>query len=98
MPAMKEASIAFAAIALVTGLVAAWHWYQSSKVEIDPGWNPPGTGGRIEPVMPDLRQLDIEVATNNAFRRSGQLNKVAALWTAASVLASALASIFGAFS
>ena len=34
---MKFASILCATIALITGLIAAWHWYRSSKVEIDPG-------------------------------------------------------------
>ena len=93
---MKSVSILCAAIALITGLIAARRWYQSSKVEIDPGWSLPGTGGHIEPVIPELRELDLHAGTITAFREAARLNKIAALWTAVSVLAAAASSIFGA--
>jgi hypothetical protein len=93
---MKSASIACATIGLVTGLIAAWQWYKSSKVEIDPGWSLPGTGGHTEPVIPELRDLDLHAGTITAFRDAANLNKIAALWTAVTVLAAAASSIFGA--
>lgn len=95
---MKPASIAFAVIALATGLIAAWNWYKSSKVTIDPGWGLPGTGGYIEPVLQGHKQLDMDAATIRGFDNSSSLNKVASLWTAASVLAGGMSSILGALS
>lgn len=44
MKVMKAASIALAMLALFTGLKAAWHWYQSSKVKNRPGLEPAGDG------------------------------------------------------
>jgi hypothetical protein len=92
---MKSRSIACAFIALVTALIAAWHWYRSSKVGIDPGWSVPGAGGHIEPVDPARRQLDLDAATITAFHESAMLNKIASLWTAVSLLAAAGSSILG---
>ena len=66
-------------VALGTGLVAAWQWYRSSKVAIDPGWGLPGTGAYIEPVDPELRALDLQVAADHAFQRTGRLNASASL-------------------
>jgi hypothetical protein len=93
---MKVASIILAIVAFVTGLIAARYWYRSSRVAIDPGWGMPGTGGQIEPVLEELRGMDIQVATTGAFDGAGQLNAAAALWTAASAAASAVSSILGA--
>lgn len=92
---MKSVRIACAVIAAITGLVAAWHWYRSSKVDIDPSWSLPRTGGRIEPVIPELRDLDLHAGTLAAFRDAAKLNKSAALWTALSVLAAAASSVLG---
>jgi hypothetical protein len=50
---MKYAIAIFATGALITGLKAAYHWYQSSEVQIDPGW----TAASPEPVDRDLRQM-----------------------------------------
>jgi hypothetical protein len=84
MKVMKAASIALAMLALFTGLKAAWHRYQSSKVKIDPGWSPPGMGPS-EPVDPELQQMGWTVATITAFSEAAALNKTAALWTAVSL-------------
>ena len=92
---MKFVSIALAFAAFFTGLAAAWYWYKSSKVVIDPEWGIPGVDPHIRPVVPELVQLDLEVATDKAMQQIGALNKVASLWTAASVTLSAASSIVG---
>lgn len=94
MKEMTAADIALAMLALFTGLKAAWHWYQSSKVKIDPGWSPPGTGPS-EPVDPELQQMDWAAATIMAFSQAAALNKTAALWTAVSVGLNAALAIIG---
>jgi len=94
---MKFASIVFAFGAFVTGLIAARYWYRSTQVVIDPGWSLPGMGGYIEPVDPELRQLDMNVATDKAFQSASELNKIASYWTAASVALSGVSSVLGAF-
>lgn len=88
----KPLSLFLAAIGLITGIVAACYWYKASQVTIDPGWGIPGLDAHIEPVVSEMRQLDIEVATANAFHSSGYHNKWAALWTAASVILNAISS------
>lgn len=105
---MKCISITFAIAAVVTGLVAAVYWYKSGTVPINqnqgPDWGLPGTGVRTEPVDPDLKALDLSVAsidgilaTNKAMREAARLNKIAARWTAVSVSCSGLSAIFGAW-
>src|SRR5260370_1006166 len=93
---MKAISIALAITTLVTGLKAAWHWYQSSRVIIDPGWTPPGLPGPSEPVMPEQQQTGWTVATITAFEEAASLNRTASLWTAASVGLSAASAVIGA--
>ncbi len=103
---MKCASITFAIVALGTGLLAAFYWYKSSRITIGPtgpDWGLPGTGAHIEPVIPEAKALDMSVANMrdnqaviDAIKIAAALNKVAALWTAASVTASAVSAILGA--
>jgi hypothetical protein len=93
---MKYTSIVLAFAALFTGLSAAWYWYKSSKIVIDPGWGMPGVDAHIEPVVPELRQLDLQVATDRAVQQIGALNKVASLLTAISVALGSTSSIVGA--
>ncbi|MGJ4888855.1 hypothetical protein ACQR1Y_11705 [Bradyrhizobium sp. HKCCYLRH3099] len=83
-------SIALSALALVTGLIAAWRWYEASQIQPTPNW-------RVEPVIPALKQMSWDAATLEAFQKAGELNARAALWTAASVALSALSSITGWF-
>lgn len=90
---MKYLGAVLAALAFGTGLMAAWRWYQSSKVQIDPGWWQPGSGRPIEPVGESAKAMDWSVATLKAFNEASALNKKAAVWTAASVLFAAAASL-----
>ncbi len=103
---MKGASVFLAIVACATGLIAARYWYSASKVNIvplGPNWNPPGSGKPIEPLLPELKALDIAVAniTDNQaiideIKKGAGLNKTAAAWTAASVAASSASAILGA--
>jgi len=103
---MKTASFIFAMIAAVTGLAAAYYWYKSSGFNVGllgPNWGLPGTGMSIEPVDPELKALDMAVANwgdlqgaVEEIKTASRLNKIAARLTAASVAASAIATILAA--
>jgi hypothetical protein len=83
-------TMALAVAALVTGLIAAWKWYAASRIQPKPGW-------RMEPVEPVLSNMGWTSATLEAFDKAGHLNGRAALWTAASVVLSALSAVAGAW-
>jgi hypothetical protein len=88
---LKAVSIILALSALASGLMAAWKWYAASEIQPKPNW-------REEPVYPVLSNMGWTSATLEAFEKAGQLNARAALWTAASVVLSALSAIAGAIS
>ena len=89
---MRYTAILLSLLAAGAGAKAAWHWYVSSKVEIDPGWTLPGLG-RSEPVDEVQQSMEWLMATIRAFNEVATLNKIAAKWTAASVALSAAAAI-----
>lgn len=68
-----------ALMAFCAGLIAAWFWYRASRVVAVPvrlGW--------VEPGSPEATQwIGGLLAASNEVAR---LNKIAALWTAASVM------------
>jgi hypothetical protein len=97
LAAARLISIALASLALLAGLIAAWYWYRSSQVDIDPGWYPANPTGPSEPVDPEQRQMDWTAAKLKAFKEVAAWNKKAALWTAGSVGLSAASAIVGAF-
>src|SRR6185437_9618111 len=82
--------------ALVCGLIAAWYWFRSSRVAIDPGWTLPGEPGPSEPADAGAQQMAWIAATITASNEVARLNKSASLWTAASVVFSAASAIVGA--
>lgn len=92
---LRYASIAMAVLALATGIVAASYWYLSSKVEIEPMW-PRGASGLIEPGEREDSQDGWIGGALTAFSESARLNAKAAVWTAASVIFAAMASILSA--
>lgn len=94
---MKWAGIALAVLAMISGLVAAWHWRQSAKVPVDPGWGFPGGGHAIEPVDQDASNTGWIVALIAAGNAAADLNRKAATWTAVSVAMGALASFVSVF-
>jgi hypothetical protein len=87
---MKVIGLVFAFIALVTGLIAAYFWSRASMVPIVPTW-------KIEPGESDASQQGWQVGTMMAFGKSGELNKLAARWTAASVALGAIGTFILAF-
>jgi hypothetical protein len=93
-------SIAAGVTALVTGLIAAYWWYQSAQIVPVPAWAVPRTGeaGVFSGVEPgDSQESDSGwlAALLVAAKDSAGLNKRAALWTASSVLAGAIANFAG---
>ena len=87
---MKVIGLVFAFIALVTGLIAAYFWSRASMVPIVPTW-------KIEPGESDASKQGWQVGTMMAFGKSGELNKLAARWTAASVALGAIGTFILAF-
>lgn len=93
-------SIAVGVIALVTGLIAAYWWYQSAQIVPVPSWavSGPGEAGVFSGVEPGDSQLSDSgwiAGLLAAAQKSADLNKRAALWTAFSVLAGAIANFAG---
>ena len=95
---MKIYSILLALVALGTGVTAAWYWYLSAKVDPRTGWDyPPGNATKDSKVLLDnLNALVVWIfAIKDALEETSRLNRNAAIWTAISVLLSALAALAG---
>ena len=90
---MKWAALALAALALTSGLIAALYWYRSTKPQIDPGWGPPGSGRATEPEEEGAQALGWFFAAFIVLNETSNLNRKAALWTAASVGLSGASSL-----
>ncbi len=87
---VKVIGLVCAFIAFVTGLIAAHYWHRASKVPIVPAW-------RVEPGESDASSRGWQSGTMEAFSKSGQLNKVAARWTAISVALGAISTFLLVF-
>jgi len=85
---MHFVAVGFSIVSVLCGLVAAWYWFEASRI----------------PFKPHYDQLPDDVSENEfhgalvtavmiAVQKAGALNRVAALWTAASVLLSGSASL-----
>ncbi|MGA8111455.1 MAG: hypothetical protein WBD46_14060 [Acidobacteriaceae bacterium] len=92
-------SIVLAAAGLVTGLRSAWFWLQASRVEPDPAW----TGRAPEDgwSWDDRREADavqdrLIFAMIDAHAKSAELNKVAAQWTAITIVLGSLSAMLAA--
>ena len=86
---MKCVSLFFAIFALISGLIAAWYWYRSSIVHIEPSWS-------MEPVIDDLKHSGWITAIMKSASDAAYLNKRAAQWTALSVVLGGASSVVGA--
>ena|SRR5256885_13986619 len=83
---LKVASSSCAALAAVSGLIAAYKWYKASRVDIIPFEE---VGG----VVREVPSTDVAVWINAlklTLKKSGRLNRTAAAWTALSVLLTAI--------
>jgi hypothetical protein len=85
---MKTTTLVLAIVALLAGLIAARFWYQSGKIRL------PTYKDGVSPA--DNNMFEWVGSTMLVFQEAGWLNRQAALWTAASVVLSALSAIGGA--
>ena len=87
---MKTLALLFAFLGLITGLIAAWYWYRSSKVAIVPKrWI---EGGRN---VPSVVEWVPEAA--DAWEEVSRLNKWASRLTAVTAVLGALSTFLGAW-
>jgi hypothetical protein len=86
---MKLVSIILTVATCTCGLVAAYYWRRSSKVQIDPMW-------KVEPADAMLSQMGWTAGTVKAMTDSADLNKLASAWSAAAAALGAIASMTGA--
>ena len=95
---VKTLSMVVALAAFVTGVVAAWYWYRSARIDPKTGWNPPVGDATTDPdaLLANLNALFVwTFAIKDALKESSELNRSAAIWTAVSVLFSAVAAEMG---
>jgi hypothetical protein len=88
---MKYLPPLFALVAFVTGVLAAWYWYMSTEENIVPVWE---KGDKGQDVMRFVKWV---TSVNDTSIAVAKLNRKAALWTAASVLATGLTALFAAW-
>jgi hypothetical protein len=98
---MKIVYCVLAISGLGTGCTAAWYWYRASEFSIIPTRNDlaamsrpldPRVIAEFQKVQPSPEQAGIDGATDAATDAS-RFNKKAAMWTTASVILNALASL-----
>lgn len=84
---MKILNVALSIAGFLSGVVSAYYWYVASTVTASPAWE-------LE-IRGDINKNIMGWVAGNmiALKRSGDLNKRAALWTAATILISAIASL-----
>ncbi len=93
-------SFAVGVIALVTGLIASYRWYQSAQIVPVPSWavsggGEPGVFGGVERGDSQLSDSGWIADLLVAAQKSANLNKRAAMWTAFSVFSGAIAGFAG---
>lgn len=79
----------------IAGLVAAGYWLKASAVQIEPIWS---KYGGVEPGVHSHSQDGWIVGMLEAATESARLNKIAARWTAATVVLGAISALIGALS
>ena len=90
MQVMKYVDLAIPLLECCAGLISAWYWYRSSRIQIEPSWT---AGHSFEPVEPSQSQAGWIVGVLQAASLSSELNKTAARWTAATVALNVLPSV-----
>ena len=104
---MKYAPLIFAMAALLTGLIAAFHWWGASKVQVRDPNVPFGTPEEQKREKENRKKFEQATGIRGeiaawfivievAYKMSSDWNRKAALWTALSVLLSAISAVLGA--
>lgn len=89
---MDYAAIGFAMLGLGFGLAAAYYWYKSSQIKVNPGWKTP----LDEPVELTDKNSDWTTGLLEWGDKAAALNGKAAKLTACAVVFSTIASVLGA--
>ena len=87
---MHSLSTGFAVVGAACGGLAAWYWYRSARVEIDPGW-------RFEPVDQQVAQMGWIAGIMGSLQEAAKMSRIAASWTAISVACGTASMLIGAF-
>jgi len=78
---MQFVAVGLSVASLGCGLIAAWYWYKASKIPFTPSY---------DKLPDDVSDIDFHgalvTAVMLAVGKAGALNRLAALWTAASVV------------
>lgn len=90
---MRWVALGLAGVSAVTGIFAAFFWYVASRVDFVPHYF---IDGHLVPVETEDTAAWLG-AVRSTLAKSGRLNRIAAAWTAASVLCAGLSSLAGAF-
>ena len=87
MNTLKTLSVILSVVGFLIGLVSAYYWHAASKVTVSSAWE-------LE-VRGDVSRNIMGWVTGNmvAFKKSSDLNRQAALWTAATVIVSTVAGV-----
>jgi hypothetical protein len=85
------AAIALALISLGFGIVAAVYWYRSTRISIKPGWELHIGGDVSNNIMGWVSGLMI------AFTAASRLNKLASIWTGASIVMAGASAVVSAW-
>jgi hypothetical protein len=80
-------------VAFATGIRSAWLWHRASRAQVAPLWV---SEGLIEPLDPTSAQAQWIVALLDTATKSNELNRKAAMWTAATVILTTLSTLAGA--
>lgn len=89
---MKCFVIFLATGSFITGLISAWYWYKASAVPVEPVWI---KNDGIEPGDSLLSQSGWISGLLGSVHESARLNKVAAAWTAFTVVLTTISALVG---
>jgi hypothetical protein len=87
---MTYIAVILGATSLICGLIAAWFWYQASKIQFAPNFHE---------LPEDVTESDFNwtlvKAIMTAVQQESALNRLAALWTAVAVVLGGVANFMG---
>ena len=91
---MKIAALILALASSALGLLSAWYWYRTSRIDPVPSW---AKDCGTEPVIPEIGTLGWIAGFLEASQASSALNRKAALTTAAAVALGALGNLLASW-